>query len=509
MKKPWSLPRKVERFLQKPPQELLRGWLRLEEKAGVLVEERLGPQPDFDLRLLPRKRVVRYSGRDPDATLRLLRHQEPLIREQGLQRTLDIDLGTIPLCADMMHNGMLVDVPKLQELSEQWGRDLAGIEERCWEEAGERFNVGSPDQIAPLLFERWGLPMLRRARKKERGSTDEKVLQELKARLESAPEQDERTERGKRLLTLILEYRELQKLKGTYADALIRRALADPEGRIHTRLKLTTTDTGRLASAEPNLQNIPVRTEIGREIRKAFIVPPGRRMLSVDLSQIELRVVAHLSEDEAMVAAFRSGADIHKATASQLWNIPLAEVTKAQRSRAKAGNFGVIYRQGAPGLAETQGITLQEAESFLRDYFRRFWGVKFWSDSTVGFAIENGYVYDMFGRRRWVPGVFSEDRGIREEALRQAGNMPVQSSAASILKIAMAQCLPAFEAAGLLQAGCRFLLQIHDELLVEAPEELAEEAGALLKAIMEHAVELIVPVVADVSIGRNWGELKE
>lgn len=414
-------------------------------------------------------------------------------------RSYDIDLGVIPLCAEMMKNGILVDVPYLQQLSAEWGDKLAELSVLLQAEAGIAFNPASNDDVADLLFHRLGLPHLKMTKggehKAPRESVDEEVLTWLEERNPHP------------LIPKLLEFREYAKLKSTYADALIARATADHQGRVHTTLKLTRTATGRLSSDEPNLQNIPTRTEEGQKIRAAFIAPPGKSLVSVDLSQIEMRVLAYLSQDPALLDIFLRGWDIHTGTAAQVAGVPYEQVTKAQRSGAKSINFGITYGQGPPGLAKKQGIPLAQAEVLVNSYFARFPGVKAWIDNVHAHVLDYGWIADMCGRRRYFPGVLSPDRWVVEKALRETQNMPVQSSATEIIKIAMAECweqLPQWEF-----VGCLPLLQIHDELLYEALDSEGIIVGAVIKGAMESAVTLNLPIIADVKIGKRWSELEK
>ena len=350
-------------------------------------------------------------------------------------------------------------------------------------------NPDSPRQLAEVLFERLGLPVIRRT--KTGPSTDAAVLEVLAAQ-------------GHELPRLILQYRELQKLKSTYVDVLPR-SINRSTGRIHTSFNQVGAQTGRLSSSDPNLQNIPIRTERGEAIRRGFIPSPGSLFVVADYSQIELRLMAHLSGDPAFVQAFREGGDIHRQTAAIIFGVELADVTAEMRARAKTINFGTIYGQGPFALSNQLGIPQDEAKAFITDYFTRFGGVRAFLDSAVEHAREHGYVETLFGRRRYIPEIHDRNFNLRSFAERTAANTPLQGSAADLIKRAMTAIHAALPAAGL---KARMLLQVHDELVIEAPESEAESAAAVVKQHMEAAAELSVPLAVDVGIGRNWIDAK-
>jgi DNA polymerase-1 len=311
--------------------------------------------------------------------------------------------------------------------------------------------------------------------------------------------------RGKHpVVDWILEYRELSKLKSTYLDALPQEV--NPEtGRVHTSYNQTGSVTGRIASSEPNLQNIPIRTDIGREVRKAFIASPGYWLLSADYSQIELRIVAHMSDDQAMLAAFRAGQDIHAATAAAIYGVPLEAVDKAQRRRAKSINFGLIYGMSAFGLTRATDLTLAEAEDFVEAYFRKFPGVKRYLDGVRRLAAEQGYVETLMGRRRYFPGLKNQsDRNTRNREEREAINAPIQGTAADIMKIAMIRLPPALKQAGL---SGRMILQVHDELVIECPEKELTQTAAIVQKVMAGAAQLKVPLLTEARYGPNWDQM--
>ncbi len=306
------------------------------------------------------------------------------------------------------------------------------------------------------------------------------------------------------VVDLVLEYRELAKLQSTYLDALPLQ-VNPATGRVHTSYNQTGSVTGRLASSEPNLQNIPIRTEIGRQVRQAFIADAGHRLLSVDYSQVELRIVAHIAGDEAMLAAFRAGQDIHAATAAAIFGVPLEKVTKEQRRHAKAINFGLIYGMSPFGLTRTTDLTLAEAENFVQAYFRQFPGVKRYLDGSRRQATEQEYVETLLGRRRYFPGLKNQsNRNIRSREEREAINAPIQGTAADIMKIAMLHLPAALKAAGL---SGRMLLQVHDELVLECPEADLQKTAAVVQDVMENAYKLSIPLATEARSGMNWGEM--
>ncbi|MFN2431609.1 MAG: DNA polymerase, partial [Gemmatimonadota bacterium] len=373
---------------------------------------------------------------------------------------------------------------------------------------GEEFNVASTKQLQSILFDKLGLPV--RKRTKTGPSTDVSVLEKLAAE-------------GWTIPRLMIEQRELSKLQGTYVDAFPQ--LLNPEtGRLHTSFNQAVATTGRLSSSNPNLQNIPIRTEIGRELRKGFVAPPGTVLVSADYSQIELRLVAHLSRDENMLQAFHSGVDIHRRTAALVLGIEQAAVTSEQRNVAKMVNFGLIYGMSSFGLAERLGIEKEVAARFIRDYFDVFPGVRKYQEDAITMAQELGYVTTVMGRRRYLPEIRSRNFQIREFAKRTAINSPIQGTAADLIKLAMirigrvlrgepdtAADAARLEAAGMSCAGWRskMILQVHDELIFEAPEEELEALVPIVKDRMENAITLAVPVVVDVGVGRTWYEAKE
>jgi len=408
----------------------------------------------------------------------------------GLDRLLrDIDLPLVPVLVDMEWRGVAVDTDQLAVLSRRFGEELRDLERAIYADAGTDFNINSTPQLRHVLFEKLQLPVLKKT--KTGPSTDADVLEELAAMGFSTP-------------TLLLEYRELAKLRSTYVDALPARVIPET-GRIHTTLNQAGAATGRLSSLEPNLQNIPVRTPRGEEIRRCFVAAPGHRLVVADYSQIELRVLAHLSGDEAFISAFRRGGDIHRETAAIIFDVPLDAVTPDMRARAKTINFATIYGQGPFSLARQLGISQDEAREFIDTYFARFAGVRRFLDAAVEQARERGYAETIFGRRRYITELQDRNRQVRAFGERTAMNSPMQGSAADLIKIAMIRLSAAMRDRGLSTA---LLLQVHDELVLEAPREEVGVVRDLVREHMEAAAELRVPLVADVGVGDNWMDAK-
>ena len=398
---------------------------------------------------------------------------------------MDIELPLCPVLARMEQAGFLVDRKALYDFGESLTSSIEQLQQSIWALAGEPFNIQSPKQLGNVLFERLMLPAGKKT--KTGWSTNAAVLDKL---------------RGKHpIIEQILDYRTLTKLKSTYADGLLKEISAD--GRIHTNFQMTVTATGRLSSTEPNLQNIPVRRELGAQIRKMFVASPGKVLVDADYSQIELRLLAHIANDETMIAAFRSGEDIHAVTASQVFGVPLAEVTPLQRSHAKAVNFGIVYGISAFSLAQDIGVFQSEAKAYMDSYFAKYHGVREYMTRVVEQAKADGYVTTLFGRRRDLPELKSSNFNLRSFGERVALNMPIQGTAADIIKAAMVR-VDARMRAEKLQA--RLLLQVHDELIVECPAEEAETVRAILTEEMEHVVDYRVPLLVDAKIGASWAE---
>jgi DNA polymerase I len=407
------------------------------------------------------------------------------LREATLRSVYDdIERPLIPVLATMERHGVTVDPARLAEFSKELDRSLGNLTMEIYTIAGEEFNLGSPKQLATILFEKLGLPPVRKT--KTGYSTDADVLEQLAL--------------GHTLPAKIIEHRTLAKLKSTYADALPVMINAET-GRIHTSLNQLVAATGRLSSHAPNLQNIPVRTELGRRIRAAFVPAPGWRFVAADYSQIELRLLAHVSGEESLVEAFRRGEDIHRRTASEVFGVPLAEVTPAQRDAAKTTNFSVIYGVTAFGLARGLGISSREAQEFLDRFFARHPRVRAYLDATVKEGRAKGFVQTLFGRRRYLPELRSGNPNLRGFAERMATNAPIQGTAADLIKIAMIRMARALTDARL---ESRMLLQVHDELLFEAPPDEVKRLEALAAEVMEGAMTLDVPLKVDVKAGGDW-----
>ena len=415
-------------------------------------------------------------------------HLEREIHQKGQERLLEeIELPLARVLAGMECEGFALDTEALQAYGEQLQDRLGQLEEQLYGYAGHTFNLNSPKQLGDVLFGDLGLP----ARKKTKSgySTSAEVLESL---------------RGKHpIIEDILEYRKLSKLKSTYVDGLLK--LVDPDGRVRSTFQQTETRTGRISSTEPNLQNIPVRTQEGSRLRAFFKARPGWKLVDADYSQIELRVLADLADDQNMIQAFQQGADIHTATAAQVFGMPLEMVTPAMRSQAKAVNFGIVYGIGAYSLSQDIGVTVAEADAYIKSYLNHYSGVRKYMEETIQFARENGYVKTLFGRRRYLPELAASNKVTQAFGERVARNTPIQGTAADIIKIAMIRVWERLEREGM---RSRLILQVHDELLVEAPEEEAQRAAQLLKEEMEHAIQLKVPLEADTNIGENWLEAK-
>jgi DNA polymerase-1 len=415
---------------------------------------------------------------------------EAEIRALGLAPLLDdVEIPLVRVLVDMEWRGVAVDRAGLAELSRRFGEELRDLERAIFADAGTDFNINSTPQLRHVLFEKLQLPVLKKT--KTGPSTDADVLEDLAAMGFSTPR-------------LLLEYRELAKLRSTYVDALPARV--SPEtGRIHTTFNQAGATTGRLSSQDPNLQNIPVRTPRGEEIRRCFVAAPGCRLVVADYSQIELRVLAHLSGDPAFIAAFQRGGDIHRETAAIIFDVAVGEVTAEMRARAKTINFATIYGQGAFALSRQLGISQDDAREFIATYFARFAGVRRFLDDAVARARELGYAETLLRRRRYIPELQERNRQLRSFGERTAMNSPMQGSAADLIKIAMIRLADALRAGHLETA---LLLQVHDELVLEAPDREVEDACRLVRECMEQAAPLRVPLVADVGVGVNWMDAK-
>ncbi len=436
---------------------------------------------------VPLERVADYSAEDADITMRLYQKLKPALQEQDLLTLCDtMEFPLIEVLVRMEAAGVSLDTKHLAGMSKELERQLQNLVTEIHREAGESFNINSTQQLGEVLFTKLKLPAQKKT--KTGFSTDVSVLEALR---EHHP-----------IIEKLLEFRQLTKLKSTYVDSLP--SLINPgTHRVHTSYNQTVAATGRLSSSDPNLQNIPIRTEVGKQIRRAFIPSIGRVMLSADYSQIELRIMAHMSSDEGLVRAFLDGEDIHSTTAVKVFGVPASEVTREMRRKAKEVNFGIMYGIGPFGLKMRLGISQGEAQEIITRYFERFPKVRQYIDDTLRDARANGYVTTMFGRRRYFPDITSRNHPVRANAERAAINMPIQGSAADMIKFAMIQIDQAIREAGLQST---MILQVHDELVFEVPEKELKKLTALVKDRMQHAVELRVPVEVDVGSGKNWLE---
>jgi DNA polymerase-1 len=422
--------------------------------------------------------------------LRLRSMFEPQLDEHELTPLFrDVEMPLVEVLAEMEWIGISIDVEWFRSLKERFQRERERVEQEIYAAAGEEFNINSNPQLRVILFEKLELPI--RKRTPTGPSTDASVLAEL-------------AEAGHLLPELLLEYRELFKLEGTYLDALPS-LLLPSDGRLHTSFNQTVASTGRLSSSDPNLQNIPIRRDLGRDIRRGFVPRAGWMLAAADYSQIELRLLAHLSGDPAFVEAFRVGGDIHRQTASIIFGVPVEDVTPAMRARAKTINFATIYGQGAHALSRQLKIEHAEARAFITTYFERFQGVREFLDAMIAQARDRGFVQTIFGRRRYIPELRDRNFNVRAFGERTAQNSPIQGSAADLIKIAMIRIDDRLHRGRF--AG-RMLLQVHDELVFEAPTEELDALKEMVVHEMEHAAELSVPLVVDVGIGRDWLETK-
>ncbi len=431
--------------------------------------------------------AARYSGEDCAVTLRLKNVFLEEIKRQGLERVFyEVEMPLISVLSEIEAGGIKIDVPLMEAFSKELERELSGLERRIYFLAGEEFNINSPKQLSEILFDKLGLRTIKKT--KTGFSTDVDVLQELSIEHDLPKE--------------ILEHRTLSKLKSTYVDTLP--LMINPKtGRLHTSFNQTVTATGRLSSSEPNLQNIPVKGEWGRRIRSAFIAEERCLLISSDYSQIELRVLAHLSQDGGLIDVFKAGGDIHTRTACELFAVESKDVTAEMRRRAKTVNFGIVYGISPFGLSQQLGIAPEQARKYIDTYFQKHDGVKLYIESIIKEAKDRGYATTIFGRKRQIPELRSPNKNTRQLGERLAINSPVQGSAADIIKIAMINIHERLNKENL---KTKMLLQVHDELLFEAPEEEMEKAKALVKEEMEDAVRLLVPLKVDIGAGKNWAE---
>jgi len=508
IKQPQNIGKKIQRIINdcfKPtsttsPRERWLG-IKVEEGRGM-VEDRLGAMLEGELNDIKREDAVEYGVRDADATLRVYHELWPMIQERGLEQTFWIDMGIIPMVLDMMNTGIGISEGKFEELikhfiaqKKMYGDKIDGV-------AGWGVNPGSGPDVAKLLFDQLGLTSIRKT-PTGLDSTKDDVLGML--------------ETQHIVVKDIRKYREYEKLRNTYAEPLSK--MAGSDGKIHTSIRITSTDTGRLSTADPNLMAIPNRTEDGRRLRKAFIAREGCTFVSADYSQIELRVLAHESQDPNMLEAFNTGVDIHSATASKMFELPIAELdSKEHRRPAKTINFGIVYGAGGSKLrgsmladgADEKVWTLEKCEKLISDWLNVVYpGVKTYMNKVYGHAKRHGYVVDMWGRQRLVPGAQAYNKWVVAKALRQAGNMPIQSGAQGVIKKAMGELTTPykdFQSDGFV---CDPLLQIHDDLLFEVSDELIPIWTPIMIGIMEGVVKLDVPTPVDPQVGKSWGGMSD
>jgi len=438
---------------------------------------------------VPVGKAAEYAAEDAEVTLRLHRALWPKVAEQPALEKLyrEIEMPLLPVLSRMERNGVAIDTDMLMQQSRELAVHMQRLEEHAHDVAGAAFNISSPKQIQSVLYDKLGLPVLEKTPTGQ-PSTAESVLQDLALDYE--------------LPRLILEYRGLSKLKSTYTDRLPEQ-VSRRTGRVHTSYHQAVAATGRLSSSDPNLQNIPVRTEEGRRIRQAFIAPPGCLLLAADYSQIELRIMAHLSGDQGLLAAFARGEDIHKMTAAEVFGVDPAAVTQEQRRTAKVINFGLIYGMSPFGLARQLGIERGLAKAYVDRYFERYPGVKNYMDETRVRAREQGYVETIFNRRLYLPDINSRNSAQRQYAERTAINAPMQGSAADIIKRAMIVVDNWLLDHSI---NARLIMQVHDELVLEVEERAVDPAREALRRIMSTAAELSVPLTVDIGAGKNWDE---
>ena len=433
--------------------------------------------------------ATQYAAEDADITLQLYEIFAPQLKKENLEDLFyKVEMPLMEVLAKMELHGISLDENWLKQESKDLENDLKNLETKIFELSGEEFNMNSPRQLGEILFEKMELDPKAKKTKTGQYQTSEDVLQKLVSKHEIIP--------------LILEYRTYQKLKSTYVDALPEQIDKDDK-RVHTNFSQTTAATGRLASVNPNLQNIPIRTLRGQQIRGAFVADEGQKLISADYSQIELRLIAEIAGEENMIEAFQKGEDIHASTASKLFRIPLEEVTKTQRSQAKTVNFGIIYGQGAFALAEQTGLSRTEAKQMIEDYYANYPKLKIWMATQVQKARDLGYVETILNRKRHLKDINSANFVVKAHAERNAVNAPIQGSAADIIKIAMINIQKKLEEENL---KTKMLLQVHDELVFEAPEKEVETASKLIKTEMESAIETKVPLLVEVGVGNNWLE---
>jgi len=507
IKQPWPIHKKVAGILRDQHAKSANPWKRWHDitlqEGRKMVEDTLGPMPLGDLSQIPRDKAVRYACRDSDATLRIYPYLEHRLRTLGLLGALDDDMGALPMACDMMETGITADRAHFAVLEKRFADKADNLQADIQQIAGWSMNPGSHDDVRKLLFTDLDLGKGRKIKRTKKGgelSTTDKVISQL---LTLHP-----------VVRKIKDYRGYRKLETTYARQMPN-WIHPATGRIHTNIRLTRTATGRLSTFDPNLMAIPVRSEESREIRNGFVSAPGCTFLSADYSQIELRCLAHESQDPLMLEVFRTGGDIHDKTASEVFGVPIPNLDKyLHRLPAKRVNFGIPYGIQAPGLQDTlaaDGVditlwTQDRCAEFIEEWFRLYSGVRRWRNGVIAFARRNGYVQDMFGRIRFLAGMHAADKWIILETERQAGNMPIQAGAAGIIKRAMGALVPVYRDFTREGWYIRPLLQIHDDLLWEVEDGFLDTAAIVIRSIMENTTPLSVPTPVDPEIGKRWGE---
>jgi DNA polymerase-1 len=434
-------------------------------------------------------KALNYAAEDADITLRLWHELKPkLIQTQGVISVYEqMERPLVPVIGRMEMEGIEVDAHVLRDMSNQFAQDLDRLEKEIQQEAGTQFNIGSPKQVGQILFDQMGL---KGGKKTKTGdwSTNVSILEELAL--------------VNPIVQKILDHRGLSKLKSTYTDAL-QEQIEKRTGRVHTSFSLAGTSTGRLASSDPNLQNIPIRTEAGRKIRTAFVAPEGKSLVSIDYSQVELRLVAAMADIPRLKQAFIDGHDIHAITASEVFGVSLDKMDGETRRKAKAINFGIIYGISGYGLGRQLGIEPGEASEYIKLYFKRFPELANYMEETKAIAHEQGYVETLFGRRAWIRGIKEKNYSIRSGAERAAINAPIQGTAADIMKRAMIKIDRAIQNS---EIDAKMLLQVHDELIFEVDDDKIENESAKIREIMENIIDLDVPLIAEAGSGKNWDE---
>jgi len=447
---------------------------------------------------VPIDQATRYSAADSDMTWRLRLALEPMVADvHGEAIMAGVELPLVPVLVEMQRNGILVDVNRLRRMSSILTQQVHTLEEAIYHEVGQQFNINSTQQLGAIIFEKllppsrlrdMGLPPPKRT--KTGYSTDSAILEDIR--------------KAHPMVDMVLQYRQLTKLQSTYLDTLP--ALVNPKtGRIHTSYNQVGSATGRFSSSDPNLQNIPVRTELGREVRRAFLAPTGWSLLAADYSQVELRILAHMSQDPGLLAAFHRGEDIHAATASQVYGVPLKEVTPDMRRMAKVMNFGIIYGLSAHGMSMQTELDMHQSQEFINSYFAKYPGILEYIERTKQQARARGYVETLLGRRRYIPEISHSNFNVRQAAERMAINMPVQGAAADLIKIAMIRIHDRMKT---MAGKSRMLLQVHDELIFEAPPDELEDMKVMVEELMPSAMSLDVPLRVELKIGPSWGELE-